>query len=156
MSKMITVLDGFSSSDIQKTCLLLAWKARAELSVAEQNPDMILTIRGVHVSNAISALNAAIDLIGPQKKMDRVRMLLLVAHSASEASQAQLNVAANAAFLVTSMPEMAKRAEHALLIFTKATEAARKDAHRALAELCELFPESVPVETHPQIVQENV
>jgi hypothetical protein len=151
----IARLSEFGQADRRKTILLLAWQAREYLGDAERKEETSLSERAYWCSDAAALLEAS------QKLLDR-ETDAAVRHKATIAFDlmARALCAAKAAFengqiaaryFMSSSrvrsPEWDKlHASKAISIFKRASEAARQETHRAMVELCELFPDAMPTE----------
>jgi hypothetical protein len=143
----ITKLDGFSRLDRERAILLLVWEAREYLSDAERGKSTPPRVRIDACGEAHRLLDAALVLTSPQ--MGRVRDWLKRARFAASAAAENGEIAASYA-LASANAKATEwellRAPKALALFERAAETARGETHRALAELCETFPNAIPKE----------
>jgi len=154
----IARLTEFDAQDRQSSVLCLVWHAREYLGDAERKEDAIFPVRVRWCEDASAALEAArammmrenvwegrSDARSPALAIE----LLSRACSASTAAIAngQLATAYHAASRMTGPLEWdTQRTPKAISIFKRASETARQETHRALVELCELFPDAMPTE----------
>lgn len=166
--KNITRLSEFDSQDRHATVLYLAWQAREHLGDAERSEEVSFAMRIRWCEQAATALEAA-RLLLTFEKVPVLVALDLLARSCSAAKAAAANGAIAESYdAVNSGPIVMDRArailrtevaatrqptdwerQHvskAIAIFKRAAETARQETHRALVELCELFPGAMPTE----------
>jgi hypothetical protein len=155
----IARLDDFGVLDTQKAILYLAWQAREYLGDAERLENAGLATRSdwCHQSASIlltaitlfdRAREAAVPSISETPAYMRSRDLLCRAHWAAEAADKNGKIAGSyygAVFSETPPTAWEKgHAPKAISIFKRAAETGRQETHRALVELCELFPKAIP------------
>lgn len=142
MTAHISRLGGFNRVDYERGVLILVWEAREYLSDAERSEKPAPCIE------ARRLLDAAVVLLAfTTTRHQRASDLLQRAASAATAAAENGALAASYALTVAApaAPDWDKqRTPKALAIFKRAAETARQEAHRALADLCELFPEAIP------------
>lgn len=143
----IADLSDFDHNARSQTLLFLVWESREFLSDAE---------RGDVLSGQISAcedakrlLDAASTVLNLNARTERAHDLLKRASSAAGAAAEQGAIASSyalASVSPTASDWEKQYATKATAIFKRAAETARRESHRALAELCELFPNAIPKE----------
>lgn len=147
----IAHLGEFGLVDTQKTVIYLTWQAREYLSNAERNEADSLDLRAYWCREAASLLDAAEKLLehdGPADVVLRGGGLLERAHLAAKAAVENGQIAARYDESLGGVPTdwERQRTPKAISIFKRAAETARQETHRALCELCEMFPEAMPTE----------
>lgn len=150
----ITKLGEFFPADEQRSIILLTWQARKYLGDAEQRLDTPLGTRADWCASAASVLEAACVLLSiqpPNRAAARARVLLSRATLAAKAASANGLIAVGYCESASGPPLMApqwdkQHVAKAVSVFRRAAEAGASDAHRALVELCELFPNAMPTE----------
>lgn len=152
LPKNIARLTGFEPADTQKAILYLAWQAREYLGDAERKEETTLTIRAYWCAEAASLLEAVRTLL-ERYSLDPTRQIAidLVERSLAAAKAAVENGRIAARYYISSKEPRAsdwdrQHTPKAISIFKRAAETARQETHRALVELCELFPDSMPTE----------
>jgi hypothetical protein len=151
----IARLTEFDAHDRHATVLYLAWQAREYLGDAERKEEAGFTARTCWCEEASIALEAARSLLG--RDTDKTALptyaaldLLTRACWAAKAAVANGYIArsyhAATSGAVTPSDWERQRVSKAISIFKRAAETARQETHRALVELCELFPETMPTE----------
>lgn len=159
----ITKLADFSNTDRARTLVYLVWEARALLSEAEREvvPKAAVTM----CDQSVTLLDAALMVVSLSADMrDLSGARLVRADSWAARCYSLIDRAKNAAQAAGANGRIAhdyaahpgatagsegwdeKHAPHARAIGRRAVEAARSEAHRALAELCEQFPHAMPTE----------
>ncbi len=163
----ISKLSEFDSQDRGATILHLTWQAREHLSDAERNEEVSFIMRIRWCEQAATALEAARSLLMFEKVPVMVALELLTRACFAAKAAAANGVIAESYSAVNSRPIVMERArailhtevatrqpsdwerQHvskAIAIFKRAAETGRQETHRALAELCELFPDAMPTE----------
>jgi hypothetical protein len=151
----ISKLSEFTSLDTQRTILHLVWQARECLSDAERKKEIDLEMRAGWCRQAVSLLDTARRMLeyGYTTENDHANGLSLLecAHSAATAAFHNGQIAVDYDDRLTGriVPSTDREREHApktISIFKRAAETARQETHRALTELCELFPDAMPTE----------
>jgi hypothetical protein len=155
---VIASLSGFERSDIERAVLLLTWQAREMLGLTEDAFAGHWPLEEcINVCSQAAALLSAADALlaeplvlnGAYNWAPHALFLLPRAVAASKSATENGRVAAGYLADTARYTEGTwehKHAPKAVQIFNKSIETARREAHRALAELCEMFPESVPTE----------
>ena len=157
--KNIARLSEFDMQDTQTTILYLAWQAREYLGDAERKEKEPLVVRTCWCLEAKTLLEASRDLLYRFGHEDRDDMLArssrvataadLLARARHAAAAAAENGSLAAKYEAEPSTGSAWDRAHApktISIFKRAAETARQETHRALVELCELFPEAMPTE----------
>jgi hypothetical protein len=155
-SKNISRLSEFDAQDTQATVLYLTWQAREWLGDAERKEDQTLTVRSGWCEQSAALLLTAVTLfdrtvpsISQASAYARTRDLLCRAHATSVAAVENGKVATSYAGAISRPSPTSWEWQHAsktISIFKRAAEAGRQETHRALVELCELFPDAMPTE----------
>jgi hypothetical protein len=156
VSAQIARLAEFDSQDTEATILYLAWQAREYLGDAERKEDQTLAVRQGWCEQSAALLLTAVTLfdrtvpsISQFATHVRTRDLLCRAHATSVAAVENGKVAASYAGAISRPSPTSWEQQHAsktISIFKRAAEAGRQETHRALVELCELFPDAMPTE----------
>lgn len=153
----IAKLSEFNDADRQLSTLFLAWQAREMLGDAERMEEKGLHLRSVLCNEAAAMLSAALTLLTMRgrfplsagAKLSRTVELTERALAAAKAAFENGHIAMRyqESALTKAAPEWDKQhSTKAISIFKRATETARQETHRALVELCELFPGAMPTE----------
>jgi len=147
----ITKLGNYSRYDMQETLLAVVWEAREWLSEAERcesNDE-----RAEACSGALHLLRGALSM-APRVDADRRRIIDLLERAVDSTAAAAANNRLAASYDV-SLAETdgganspsggwdSQRMEKAGMIARRAAETARSETHRALAELCEVWPDAM-------------
>lgn len=146
----ISRLDEFGSFDRERAILCFVWEARECLGDAERKEETSLARRAHWCAEATKMLESVHSMVQRESSGDAhpPAGLLLLARAIS-ASKAAVNNGAIAvsysesAALATAPDWDKQRAPKAISIFKRAAETARQETHRALADLCDLFPDAV-------------
>ena len=153
----IAKLSEFNDADRQLSTLFLAWQAREMLGDAERMEDKGLHARSALCNEAATMLSAALTLLTMRgrfplsagARLSRAVDLTERALAAATAAVANGHIAMKYqnSTLSKAAPEWDKQhSSKAISIFKRATETARLETHRAMVELCELFPNAMPTE----------
>lgn len=151
----IAKLSEFTDADAQLSTIFLAWKAREVLGDAERMEDQGLHGRSVRCHEATTMLGATMTLLTllatrmtpgrAARALDLTDRALTAAKAAS--ANGHIAMLYQDSALTKAAPEWDKQhSTKAISIFKRATETARQETHRALVELCELFPGAMPTE----------
>lgn len=149
----IARLEEPGSTDARRAVITLAWQARESLGDAERRMEASLLVRTMWCKEAASFLEASIFLMSRAvsddacdsrhaRSIELLRRAGLAARAAIEnghIADSYLDSADNAQASNWDREHVSK----AISIFKRAAEAGRRETHRALAELCELFPDAV-------------
>lgn len=165
--KNIARLTEFDSQDRHASVLHLTWQAREYLSDAERSEEVSFVMRIRWCEQAATALEAARSLLMFEKVPVMVALDLLARACSAAKAAAANGVIAESYDAVNDRPIVMERArailhtevatrqpsdwerQHvskAIAIFKRAAETGRQETHRALVELCELFPDAMPTE----------
>lgn len=150
-----------SANDMARSAIVAAYTAREHLSESERfltsREDEGLNVfalseQSQHVHQAASLIEAAYSMFCEHQRRNQlgtnedVQLSFHRALRAAMAAKEQGHLAAAYADRVntsTCDPDFAyKQSRAGMMRFRKATESARQDAHRALAELCEVLPDA--------------
>jgi hypothetical protein len=153
----IARLEDFGLLDTQKTILYLAWQAREWLGDAERKEEAGLPTRAAWCQESASILLSAVTLfdylrdaaklpVAKTPAYTRSRDLLCRAQWAAEAAVQNGKIADSYHLAVQAFATSweTQHASKAISIFKRAAETGRQETHRALVELCELFPKAIP------------
>jgi hypothetical protein len=155
----ISQLAGFDLFDGQSAALYLTWLAREYLGNAERDASAGFAFRIQSCTDASLALDAAIVIIrrecemattvvGVQKNAPKLAAIDLLerANSAAKAAIENGRIAASYQQSTTQTEQERARVNKSVSVFKRAAEAGRQETHRALAAVCDLYPDSVPTE----------
>jgi hypothetical protein len=145
----------FDAFDRHSCIVCLAWLAREYLAEAERKEEVGFAPRIEACREAASALDAAYMLLRREamtvKADDAANALDLIdrARMAARAAAENGSIALRYHIATTRREHTDWEHQHVsktIAVFKRAAETARSEAHRALAALCELFPDAVPME----------
>jgi len=145
----------FDAFDRHSCIICLVWLAREYLAEAERKEEVGIAPRSEACREAASALGAAYILLRREatiiKSDNATNTLDLIdrARMAAQAAAENGGIALRYHIATTRREHTDWEHQHVsktISIFKRAAEAARSEAHRALAAICELFPDAVPTE----------
>lgn len=151
----IARLTEFDAHDRHATILCLTWQAREFLGDAERKEEAGFAARTRWCEEASVALEAAHSLLGRETVktvLPTYAALDLLARACWAAKAAVANGHIAGSYHAATSEGMSpsdwerQRVSKAISIFKRAAETARQETHRALVELCELFPNAMPTE----------
>jgi len=155
MNKNIIKLGDFDTQDAETTVLHLVWQARALVGDAERSVESDTRERAHWCRRAAAMLDAAKHMYEHccVTESQALPGLLDRSFSAAKAALDNGQIAAQYGDALERGPTDWER-QHApktLAIFRRAAETARNEAHRALTELCEMYPDSMPSDEFPEV-----
>ena len=128
-----------SLEDVETTIVTATYEARERLSFAEREASDGAA-NAVYIQDAYHLLLCAATLAN-SPALAKARSLLVTAASAAKVAGAHGSLVIDrAAAGLRADPRLAELHARSLTHFARATESARSDAHRALAELAERLP----------------
>jgi hypothetical protein len=146
-------LGDFTMLDQRRSILFLVWQAREMLSAAEHDEAATVFMRAHRCGDAAMLLDSASVLISQVNRDDPtvIRALDTTNRAVAAARAAHENgkladLYQQASQSPTGTEWDRQRSPKATGIFKRAAETARNETHRALAELCEVFPNAMPEE----------
>lgn len=149
----IALLEEQGPAEARRAVITLAWQARESLGDAERRMEASLLVRTMWCKEAASFLEASISLMSRAvsddafdschaRSIELLRRAALAARAAIENGQIAHSYVSSADD--AHAPEWDRhRVSKARSIFKRAAESGRQETHRAMVELCELFPDVV-------------
>jgi hypothetical protein len=148
VSHLATMADPLDD-DCAHAAIVLVYRARESLSIAERQADIAdipdPSIGVTELEGALKQLHGAVELTAHLEGAKQGRLLLGRAIRATEAALGQVHLYDLYA-VAEPTPLETKQSGHLRGIWRRAAEAARQEAHRALHELTETFPDAYDAE----------